>query len=182
MQRGAPAALLGEVEASTASHNASRRPSATWLTSVTAMAAGDVHRQRVMVTRVPFAGRGLDVEVVREPARAAQTEPQPSARRVAVLHRQLDVRDAGAVVVEGQTEAAAPEVPRPLDGDRAAAAVLDGVARQLARRRDDLGLIDQVEAELDGALPDGLADRHHVLGGLDRSLIAKQDRHPRAVP
>ena len=60
--------------------------------------------------------------------------------------------------------------------------VLDGVACQLARRRHDLGLIDQIEAELDGTLPHCLAYRHHVLGGLDRSLIAKQDRHPPAVP
>ena len=56
------------------------------------------------------------------------------------------------------------------DGDRAAAAVLDGVARQLARRGHDLGLIDQVEPELDGPLPHRLADRDDVLGVADRAL------------
>ena len=57
-----------------------------------------------------------------------------------------------------------------------------GVARELARRGHDLRLIDEIEAELDGALPDRLADRHDVFRALDRPLVAKQDRHPRAVP
>ena len=62
----------------------------------------------------------------------------------------------------------------------AAAAVLQGVARELARRGDDLGLVDEIESQLDRPLPHGLADRDHVLGRPDLPLILKQDRHGRA--
>ena len=67
--------------------------------------------------------------------------------------------NAGPVVLEREPQAAARTVDDDLDERVAAAAVLNGVAAELARRRDDLRLIDEAEAELDGALPDGLARR-----------------------
>ena len=43
------------------------------------------HFHRVIVTRVPSPGRDDDLELVREPPRAAEAEAQPAAGRVAVL-------------------------------------------------------------------------------------------------
>ena len=51
---------------------------------------------------------------------------------------------------------------------RAAAAVLNGVAGELAGGGDDFRLIDEVEAELHRALPNRLADADDVFRGLDR--------------
>ncbi len=94
-----------------------------------------------------FAGLRLDVELVRQPLRAAQAEAQPAAGGVAVLQRQLDVRDARALVLERQAQTLA-RCRRSSDLEQhvAAAAVVERVARELAGRGDDLGLVDQAEA------------------------------------
>src|SRR5947209_13698623 len=47
----------------------------------------------------PSAGRGLDQQPVHQAAGAGQAHSQPAAGRVTVLHRALEVRDAGAVVL-----------------------------------------------------------------------------------
>ena len=54
--RAAWPARSSENPSRAASHSASRRPSATWVISVTGTGGGDVHRHRVMVTRVPLPG------------------------------------------------------------------------------------------------------------------------------
>src|SRR5688572_11803296 len=107
-----------------------------------------------------FPRLGVNLELVRQAPRAAQTEAEPAAGGVAIAHGQLDIGDAGAFVLERQPQAAPPIVVDPVDGHRPAPTILDGVARQLARGSDDLGLIDQVETELDGALPDRLPYPH----------------------
>ena len=58
----------------------------------------------MIVTRVPSTGRGLDVEFVRELARAVEAEPEAVAGRVAVAQRELDIGDAGALVLERQAQ------------------------------------------------------------------------------
>ena len=55
-----------------------------------------------------------------------------------------------------------------LEAHLAAAAVVERVARQLARRGHDLGLVDQAEAERDRALAHRLAHAHDVLRRADR--------------
>src|SRR5688500_5889194 len=114
-----------------------------------------------------LAGLRFDGELVRQATRAAQPEPEPGAGGEAVAHRLLDIRDAGALVVEGQAQPSPAEVLDALDDDVSAAAILHGVPRQLACGGDNLRLIDQVESQLHGALPHRLAYRDDVFRGLD---------------
>ena len=90
------------------------------------------------------AGLRLDLEFVRQALGAAQAEAQAAAGGVAVLHRQLDVGDARARVEEHQLQPLARAVRHgSMQRDLAAAAVVERVARELARGGDDLGLVDQ---------------------------------------
>src|SRR4051794_9936411 len=101
--------------------------------------AASVARSIVMITSFPTgkpdgrpgAGRGLDREVVAQPARAAEPEPEPAAARVAVAQRALDVENAGPAVGEAEPQAVAPAVLERLEDQLAAAAVDHGVARDL---------------------------------------------------
>src|ERR1700733_2998907 len=88
-------------------------------------------------------------ELVAQPPRTAQAEAHPLAGGVAVLQRQLDVRDAGSVVLEHDPDAAPCAILHDVHGGLAALAVVERVARQFAGRGDDLGLIDQSETRLD---------------------------------
>jgi hypothetical protein len=58
-----------------------------------------LQRPRAPAPRSPCRrARGMDVEVVRQPAHRAQAGARRAARGVAVAHRERDVRDAGALV------------------------------------------------------------------------------------
>src|SRR5918993_6090465 len=129
-----------------------------------------------------FPRLGVNLELAGQAPRAAETEAEAAAGGVAIAHGELDIGDAGAFVLERQPQTAPPVIVDPIDGHGPAPAVLDGVARQLAGGGDDLGLIDQVETELDGALPDRLPYPHYVVRCPDRALVAKKNGHPRAVP
>ncbi len=74
----------------------------------------------------------------------------------------------GPVVGEGEPHAFAHAVVEHFDGDFAAAAVLERVARELAGGGHELGLVDEREALRDGALARELAHAHDVFGSLDR--------------
>ena len=75
------------------------------------------------MTVVPSPGRGLDVELVDEPPRARQPEPEPAAGRVAVGQRALEVGDPRALVARDHPHAAAAaRVAHEVDQDLAAAA------------------------------------------------------------
>src|SRR5436853_6624 len=78
--------------------------------------------------------------------------------------RQRKVLDARALVLERQAQSDPVAVGQRLQACGAAAAVVDGVAGQLAGGRDDLGLVDQAEAELDRPRPHQLTDEHDVFG------------------
>src|SRR5687767_1036555 len=94
-----------------------------------------------------LTGRGLDVELVRELARAVEAEAEASACRIAVAQREIDVDDAGALIFERQAQPDPPgTIGDALDAHLAPAAVDHGVARQLAGSGHDLGLLDQAEA------------------------------------
>ncbi len=90
-----------------------------------------------------------------------------AAGREAVLERLLDVRDAGALVLEGEPHAAPAALRHGLDAHSAAPAVVERVAGEFARGGHDLGLVHEAEARGDGARPDLLAHPHHVVGGAD---------------
>src|SRR5262245_46103532 len=78
-----------------------------------------------------FARFGLEGEFVRETLGAAQSEAEASSGGVAVLEREIDVSDAGAAIAEREPDAFAHAVIQHFDGDLAAAAVLQRVAREL---------------------------------------------------
>ena len=148
--------------------------------SASATAVNIAHVQRASVTTVPCPGADVMSNSLRQPLGAAEAEAQAAAGRVAVLQRQRDVGDARALVGEGQAHAAAPAVAQHLDAQRAAAAVVDRVAAELARRGDDLGLIDQAEAGGDRARPHRLPHPHDVVGGAERHGLIDLGLHRRA--
>ena len=123
----------------------------------------------MIVTRVPLPGVDSMCELVRQPACAAEAEAQADARREAVLQRELDVGDARALVDERQPQPRArARRASCVDLDVAAAAVDERVARELARRGDDLRLVDEAEAERDRTLAHDLAHPDDVLGPAQR--------------
>ena len=76
------------------------------------------------MTIVPSPGAGLDVELVDQPARPREPEPEPAAGRVAVGQRPLEVVDARALVARDHAHAlAAAPVADELDQDLAAPTV-----------------------------------------------------------
>jgi len=85
-----------------------------------------------------------------------------------VAQRLLEVGNAGTGIDEYQPYALAQAVDQLVEVDRAAVAVLDGVARQFARRRDQLGLVDQRQADADRALAHMAAQADHVLVATQR--------------
>ena len=113
----------------------------------------------------PFAGTRLDVELVGEPARTAEAQPEPAAGRIAIAQRQFDVGNARALIFEGQPQTTTSPSSTPSIDHTAAAAVLNGVAGELAGGGDDLRLIDEVEPELHRALANSLADADDVFCG-----------------
>ncbi len=60
----------------------------------------------------PMPRSGVDLELVHEPLRPAQAQPEPAAGRVAVPQRELHVRDPRALVHEDEAEAAAAAAAR----------------------------------------------------------------------
>jgi hypothetical protein len=82
----------GQADGADLQRGAPRLLSHRWLRLTT-----PVRRTRATLT-VPLGHRGMNVEVVRQPAHRAQAGARRAARRVAVAHRQRDVRDAGAFV------------------------------------------------------------------------------------
>src|SRR4051812_8113069 len=115
-----------------------------------------------------FTRPGVDGELIRQAPRAAQAETESSAGGVAVLQGEIEIDDAGALVREREPPAFADATFQYLDEPFAAAAVLERVARQLAGRRDELGLVDERETLRDGAFARELAHANHVFGAVDR--------------
>ena len=141
------------------------RASARGMPTRLADAAGVVHREtrvwtraadhfhRVMLTQVPWPGADCDLELVHQPLAARQAQAHAAARGPAVGQRQADVGDARPLVLEVQAQAAPHAVGlHHFPAHDAAAAVDQRVARQLAGRRDHLGLVHQRELQLLGEL------------------------------
>src|SRR5205085_7932720 len=103
-----------------------------------------------------------DVEFVRQPARAAEAEAHAGAAGESVAQRLLHIRDARTLIFEYETQTFAAAVFERVDGHDSAAAVIDHVPRELARRGHDLRLLDDAEAEIDRRFPDGVPDPHDV--------------------
>src|SRR6187399_1263251 len=139
--------------AACASRAAVRRASPTWLGSATAtltwsfirngsLPAGDGHARSL-------AWGGLDLEIVHQPLRARQSQTQTLPRGPPVGEGELEVRNPRPLVDEGQSQPLALAVHDDLRAHDTALPVDDDVAGQLARRGDDLGLIDDAEARFE---------------------------------
>src|SRR3984957_7000442 len=142
----------------------------TWLHSRLSSPTGDGD-----LRSLPYLG--FDGKVVREPLRAAQSQPQPPAAGPPVLQCQLNISNSGTFVGKNQR----PPPPRGLaqtgDLPPAAPAVVERVARQLAGRGDELSLVDEGKTLRYGALACGLAHTDDVLLRFDRQDGAMDDCH-----
>src|SRR5947199_3919434 len=83
---------------------AARRASATWVVSVISTIIS-LPTPDHLLRALP--GMRLELEFVAEPLGAAEPEPQPASRGVAVGQRQLDVGDAGTLILEDEAHALA---------------------------------------------------------------------------
>src|ERR1700733_14958332 len=89
-----------------------RRASATWLASETA--ANTLYPSRQSDDR-SLTGGGSHVELVAEPLRAAEPEPEPGACRVTIFQRQGKIGNSWPLIGEGEAYAAALPVAQNLD-------------------------------------------------------------------
>ena len=90
----------------------------------------------------------------------------------------VEIGNAGPLIGEGQAHAATRAVAQHLDAQRPAAAIVEGVAGDLAGGGDDLGLVDQAEPGSDSARPHRLPHPHHVVGRAQRHGFIRLDVHP----
>ena len=119
-----------------------------------------------------------EFEILRQATGAAQPEPEAVARREAVLEREIHVGDSRSLVLEGQSQSAFAVVDDRLHQQRAAAAVHQRVACQLARRGHELRLIDQAEPEAHRPIANPLTHADDVVVGANRQRIMLLDVHP----
>src|SRR5205807_8273921 len=91
----------------------------------------------------------VDRQGVHEPLGTREADPQAPARAVPIAQRQLEVLDAGTVVLEGDTDATSLAVCQFVAEYPTPARVAEDVSGQLAGGRDHLGLVDDAEAQLD---------------------------------
>src|SRR5262245_29872374 len=167
---------------------ASPRPTATRRTPLAAeMSWTGIQRpswSRVVTSALPLDGGhdraladlGPQVQFVHQPARAGQAKAEPAGGREAVGEGPVHVRDAEAFVGEDEADPLSGTVGHRLDVDPATAAVDQRVAGELARRRDDLGLVDQAESGRDGGRADQLAHPDHVVVHGYRQRLRGPDR------
>ena len=118
-ERELPGVRLVEPGRDAATPAAARRASPTWLGSSMATVIPVSRSCRIrglLPSRDHHAGAlarpRADLELVHEPLRAAEPEPQPVTRRVVVRQRLLDVRDARAAVLERDAQSASRAVGR----------------------------------------------------------------------
>src|SRR5690349_9511670 len=132
-----------------------------------------------------LGGVGEQIELVDQPPGAGQSDPHAATRGIAVLHRALDLLDAGTLVLEDDAQPLAVARVHDLDVHHATAAVHHRVARQLARRRDDLREIEDAEPESLRPVANHAARGHDIGARAElKGLLPGDDRrgaHSRAV-
>src|SRR5262249_1969931 len=106
-----------------------------------------------------------------------ESKPHAVARRVAIPHRKLDIRNPGATVFERQPDPGSGSVLDEFDLRRPAPAVIERVAGEFAGGRDELGLVRQSESERDGFLAYRLADDHDVFWRLNFERLGANRSH-----
>src|SRR5260221_80168 len=112
--------------------------------------------------RGALARRRDDIELVHQAARAREPESQAARCRKAVLHRPRDVGNARPLIARDDDDAAAIAVEHDAERDRAAARVIEDVARDFRDRGRNHRLVAGAEADLLGQLAAALPRTHHV--------------------
>src|SRR5262249_23599484 len=117
------------------------------------------------------ADRRHQVELVHEPTGAGQAETEAAGGGVAVGEGKLHIGYARTFVGEDEPDPAPEPVAHRLDLDVPAAAVGERVAGQLARRRDELRLVDEAELGRHRGRPYQLAHADDVVVGRDGQAL-----------
>src|SRR5579859_1968237 len=151
-----------------------RRPSATWLASVTGM---NTLSPTCEHDRGALPWRGRDVELVAEPPRATQAQAKSGTSRVSVLQRHRQIDDARPLIDESQPDASSLTVAQRFQTQRPAAAIVHSIAADFAGGSNDLGLVHQRETGGDGSGADCLPHPYHVVGRAQRHFLSRLDLH-----
>src|SRR3569833_33450 len=93
-----------------------------------------------------YSRSGGDFEFVGEALGASQAEAHSISGGVPVTEGQINIRNAGTLVFKHQPDSRFPLIAQRFEQDRTTAAVIDGVAGELARGGDKLRLIDEAAA------------------------------------
>src|SRR6185312_2338277 len=125
-----------------------------------------------------FAGRRFHNQPVHQSSRTRQAKAKPTARRVAVLERALDVDDARAVVLGADHKGLSAVAVLNSYPNLAPPGVTGDVAGDFGNRRGDHRDIGQREADLTGQFVPGLAGGDDVVGVVDVNY--EVSRHRRA--
>src|SRR5262249_356861 len=131
------------------------------------------------------AGRRLEVELIAQALCARHAHAEPAGSRIAILHGQFDIGNARSLVFKYETKSTLARRRDRFNACSAAAAMVDSIARDLARRCDKLGLIDQAEADGGRSVADLLTHLDHVFGRahLERASALHVHRYlPRTGP
>ena len=83
-----------------------------------------------------------NLKLVNESFGALKPRPVSTAGRIADLHGQFEIRNARSLVLECQPQTPTRSVLHDLDCQASAPTMLQGVVGQLARCRDDAGLVN----------------------------------------
>src|SRR5918995_4102986 len=129
----------------------------------------------------PLSRAGFNLELVRQAPGAAQTQTQAAAGRIAIPQRQLDVGDTGAVILEGELQAPVGCVVEGFHPHRASSAVVYRIARQLTRRRNQFGLVDQAKTQVDGPIAHSLPHPNDVFRRPDGYYFILRYNHRRSL-
>src|SRR5262249_29569139 len=102
----------------------------------------------------------------------------PAGSRVAILHGQFDVSNARPLVLKYETKATLARRCDCFNPRNAAATMVDCVARDLARCGDELGLVDQAEADGGRSVADLLTHLDDVFGRAHLERASALHVHP----
>ncbi len=132
------------------------------------MRAGALRQALVEIDASSLAGRGVDLEVIHEAARADQAEPHAALRAVLAVENALQIGDAGTLVADADAQQLRRLGLLDHEFGAAAAGIAEGVARNFGNGGGDPGLVLPLEAEQFGDAARALTHRDDVALGVDR--------------
>jgi len=110
---------------------------------------------------------------VRKALGSAETEAQSAAAGEAIRERPLDIGDTRALILEYYPQACPLVILDDFELGCSPTPIVESVSGQLARSRNQLGLIYQIKPERDGLGPDSLAYDDNILAGSNRKRFSR---------